>query len=59
MTFDILCIYSGITYCKRGYLRCMPHICRHRNHTTMNINHPETKKFVELPNRKYKIIRKR
>ena len=49
MTFDKLCVYFGITYCKKGYLVCTP-LCRFRNHSKTFSN-----KLTELPDRKIKI----
>lgn len=52
MTFDKLCIFSGITYCKNS--KCMPHICRFRSHIKKDrVEHPKIKKFVELPDMKF------
>ena len=55
-SFDELCIFSGITYCKKGYLRCLPHICRGRRHMKKDrVEHPRTKKIVQLPDFKMRI----
>lgn len=60
MAFDKLCIFSGITYCKKGYSKCMPHICRFRNHIKKDrIEHPKTKKFVQLPDMRFNIKKNR
>lgn len=49
MTFDDLCTYSGKTYCKKGYLKCMPK-CRARNHNKRSVD-----KFSQLPDNKIRI----
>lgn len=52
MTFDELCVFSGTTYCKKGYMKCFPNICRSRYHTNKNrIEHSKTKKIVQLPDK--------
>jgi hypothetical protein len=54
MTFDKLCIFSGITYCKKGYSKCIPHVCRFRRHAKKDIVvHPKIKKIVQLPDMKF------
>jgi hypothetical protein len=60
MTFDKLCVFSGITYCKKGYSRCVPNTCRFRHHIKKDmIEHPKIKKIVQLPDMKFHIKTKR